>query len=91
VGEDNPVIDPITNLWTDTSNALHTFDLRTYDSTVSKGIFFGTESHPDSSTTAQIHGFFDATYIEFDAVWFDDRRIKYKGNFVNSTDKFTVF
>lgn len=84
VSEDNPVIDPISNQWTDTANINHTFTFLTYDSTVSRGIFFGEESHPDSFTTAQIHGFFDKTYVEFDAIWAFDRRIKYKGNFVNS-------
>ncbi|HVO73180.1 MAG TPA: hypothetical protein VMT35_04095 [Ignavibacteriaceae bacterium] len=81
---DSPVVDPITNTWTDTANLDHRFSLLTYDSTVSRGIFFGEESHPDSLTIAQIHGFFDKTYVEFDAIWAFNRRIKYKGNFVNS-------
>jgi hypothetical protein len=90
VSEDNPVIDPISNQWTDTSLAGHTFDLTTYDSTVSKGIFFGTEFHPDSFDVQAppIHGYFDKTYVEFDVIWTDNfgsrKRVKYKGNFVNS-------
>lgn len=88
VGSNDPVIDPITNIWTDTTNDSHTFDFTTYDSSVTRGIFFGTESHPDSSTSPPLYGFFDRTYIEFDVIWVDEfginRRIKYKGNFLNS-------
>jgi hypothetical protein len=84
VESDSHVVDPISNTWTDTANVNHTFTFITYDSTVSRGIFFGEESHPDSLTIAPIHGFFDKTYVEFDAIWAFDRRIKYKGNFVNS-------
>jgi hypothetical protein len=93
VASNDPVIDPISNTWTDSANSEHRFVFVTYDSTVSRGIFFGAEDHPDSITviTPELHGFFDKTYVEFDVIWegtefteFKDTRVKFKGNFVNS-------
>jgi hypothetical protein len=93
VASNDPVIDPISNTWTDSAKLDHQFILTTFDSTVSRGIFFGEENHPDSFVVAlpEVHGFFDKTYVEFDVIWkgtefteFKDVRVKFKGNFVNS-------
>jgi hypothetical protein len=90
---DDPVVDPISNTWADTANPGHQFIFLTYDSTVSRGIFFGFEEHPDSFAVGNpdLHGFFDRTYVEFDVIWegteftdFIDKRVKFKGNFINS-------
>jgi len=84
VAGDDAIIDPITNTWTDTSNAEHRFSFTTYDSTVSRGIFFGEEDHPDFNIgISDLCGFFDKSYVEFD-VRRPEGRIKFKGNFVNS-------
>ena len=87
VESNDPVVNPITNSWTDSSNSEHRFSFTTYDSTVSRGIFFGFEDHPDSFAvnTPELHGFFDKTYVEFDVIWTHiNKRVKFKGNFINN-------
>lgn len=82
VDGNDPVVDPITNQWTDTSNTEHRFNFTTYDSTVSRGIIFGDEDHPVIGLS-DLCGFFDRSYVEFD-VRRPEGRIKFKGNFISN-------
>jgi hypothetical protein len=82
VGGNDPVVDPITNQWTDTSDTEHRFTFTTFDSTVTRGIFFGDEDHPEIGNS-QLFGFFDRSYVEFDVLR-PLGRLKFTGNFVNN-------
>jgi len=83
VDSNTPVVDPITNVWTDEANSSYTFFFVTYDSTVARGIFWGTEEHPTEGTS-QLCGFFDKFYVEFDVQRPTNGRTKFKGKFINS-------
>jgi hypothetical protein len=84
IDSNTPVVDPITNIWTNVADSSYTFFFNTHDSTVSRGIFWGTEEHP-SGVTSELCGFFDKSYIEFDLrVGATERRTKFKGKFINS-------
>ncbi|MGE5845145.1 MAG: hypothetical protein ACM34O_00370 [Ignavibacteria bacterium] len=82
VGGNGPVIDPITAQWTNTANPDHRFNFTTFDSTVTRGEFFGDEDHPVIGFS-ELEGFFDKTYVEFD-VSRPAGIIKFTGNFVNN-------
>jgi hypothetical protein len=83
LSNNNPVIDPITNTWTTEADSDYTFFFRTFDSLVTRGIFFGKEFHPVEGET-DLCGFFDGTYVEFDVRRPSDGRIKFKGKFSNN-------
>jgi hypothetical protein len=83
VDSNTPVVDPITRIWTNEADANYTFFFVTYDSTVARGIFWGTENHPTYGTN-DLCGFFDKFYVEFDVKRPDNGRIKFKGKFINS-------
>jgi len=83
IDSNTPVVDPITNNWTDESNNTYSFIFTTYDSTVARGIFWGTEDHPTEGTS-ELCGFFDKFYVEFDVQRPFDVRIKFKGKFIDS-------
>lgn len=81
--ENTPVIDPITNTWTVQSDSNYTIFFITFDSTASKGVFWGAENHPTIGST-DLCGFFDGVNIEFDVKRPFDGRLKFKGKFTNS-------
>lgn len=83
IDSNTPVIDPITNTWTVQSDSNYTIFFITFDSTVTKGVFWGTEEHPTIGST-DLCGFFDGVNIEFDVKRPFDGRIKFKGKFINS-------
>lgn len=83
IDSNTPVVDPITRIWTDLNDPNYSFFFVTYDSTVARGIFWGTEEHPTEGTS-QLCGFFDKFYVEFDVKRPFDGRTKFKGKFVNS-------
>jgi hypothetical protein len=78
-----PVIDPITRTWVNESDSNHTFHFVTFDSLVTRGIFFGEEDGPDEEFT-ELCGFFDGVYVEFDVRRPVGNRTKFKGNFTDS-------
>lgn len=78
-----PVIDPITNTWTVQSDRSYTIFFKTFDSTATKGVFWGIEFHPTIGST-DLCGFFDGVNIEFDVKRPSDGRLKFKGKFINS-------
>jgi hypothetical protein len=83
VDSNTPVVDPITNSWTNTTNSNYTFFFQTYDSTVARGIFWGREDHPTKGSN-DLCGFFDKFYVEFDVRRGNSGRIKFKGKFIDS-------
>lgn len=83
IDSNTPVIDPITNIWTIQSDSNYTIFFITFDSTVTKGVFWGTEEHPIIGST-DLCGFFDGVSIEFDVKRPFGGRIKFKGKFINS-------
>jgi hypothetical protein len=83
VDSNTPVVDPITNTWTVESDSNYTFSFVTFDSTVTRGIFWGDEDHPTEGSS-ELCGFFDGVYVEFDVRRAPDERIKFKGKFINS-------
>ncbi len=78
-----PLVDPITNTWTSQADSDYTFNFLTFDSTVTRGIFFGQENHPVEGSS-DLCGFFDGTYVEFDVRRPFNSRTKFKGSFINS-------
>ena len=46
IDSNTPVIEPITNTWTVQSDSNYTIFFRTFDSTATKGVFWGAEFHP---------------------------------------------
>jgi hypothetical protein len=83
IDNNTPVIDPITNTWTVQSDSNYTIFFRTFDSTATKGVFWGAENHPNIGST-DLCGFFDGVYIEFDVKRPFDGRLKFKGKFIDS-------
>ena len=83
IDSNTPVVDPITNTWTVQSDSNYTIFFITFDSTVTKGVFWGTEEHPTIGST-DLCGFFDGVNIEFDVKRPFGGRIKFKGKFINS-------
>jgi len=83
IDNNTPVIDPITNTWTVQSDSNYTIFFRTFDSTATKGVFWGAENHPTIGST-DLCGFFDGVYIEFDVKRPFDGRLKFKGKFIDS-------
>lgn len=83
VDSNTPVVDPITNQWTVESDSNYTFSFITFDSTVTRGIFWGGEDHPTEGFS-ELCGFFDGVYVEFDVQRPFIDRIKFKGKFINS-------
>ena len=83
LSNNDPILDPITNTWTVQSDSNYRFFFQTFDSTVTRGIFSGTEFHPTEGET-DLFGFFDGTYVEFDVKRPFDSRTKFKGKFINS-------
>ena len=81
-GGNDPVIDPITAQWTNTANSDHRFTFTTFDSTTTRGEFFGDEDHPVIGFS-ELEGIFDKSYVEFD-VSRPAGIIKFTGNFVNN-------
>lgn len=79
----DPLVDPITRIWTSETDSNYTFFFETHDSLVSRGVFRGNEEHPVEGVT-ELCGFFDGLYVEFDVRRPFDGRIKFKGNFINS-------
>jgi len=83
IDSNTPVVDPITNIWTNVADSSYTFFFVTYDSTVARGIFWGNEEHPTEGES-ELCGFFDGVYVEFDVRRPFDGRTKFKGKFINS-------
>jgi hypothetical protein len=83
VDSNTPVVDPITNTWTNEAINNYTVFFNTYDSTVARGIFWGAEDHPTEGVT-DLCGFFDKFYVEFDVRRGNNGRIKFTGKFINS-------
>jgi len=83
IDSNTPVVDPITNTWTVQSDSNYTIFFITFDSTVTKGVFWGTEEHPTIGST-DLCGFFDGVSIEFDVKRPFGGRLKFKGKFINS-------
>ena len=83
IDNNTPVIDPITNTWTVQSDSNYTIFFITFDSTATKGVFWGAENHPTIGST-DLCGFFDGVYIEFDVKRPFDGRLKFKGKFIDS-------
>ncbi len=83
IDSNTPVIDPITNTWTVQSDSNYTIFFRTFDSTATKGVFWGQRIHPTIGST-DLCGFFDGVYIEFDVKRPFDGRLKFKGKFIDS-------
>jgi hypothetical protein len=83
VDSNTTVIDPITNQWISEADSDHTFSFITYDSLVTRGVFWGDEDHPTEGSN-DLCGFFDGVYVEFDVRRPFDGRTKFKGKFINS-------
>jgi hypothetical protein len=84
VDSNTPIVDPITQIWTNQADSNYTVFFQTYDSTVARGIFNGIEYNPDINIgESDLCGFFDKFYLEFD-VYRNTGRIKFKGKFINS-------
>lgn len=83
VDSNTPLVDPITNSWTVESDSNYTIFFVTFDSTVTRGIFWGSENHPTEGAN-DLCGFFEGTYVEFDVRRPFNSRIKFKGKFINS-------
>lgn len=83
VSANTPVLEPITNIWTNMADSSNTFFFITYDSTVTRGVFWGNEENQANGQT-DLCGFFDGTYVEFDVKRPLDSRIKFTGKFINS-------
>ena len=69
IDNNTPVIDPITNTWTVQSDSNYTIFFRTFDSTATKGVFWGAENHPTIGST-DLCGFFDDDCHPFHMVYF---------------------
>ena len=86
--EDNPVdpgtkvFSPISNTWTNMADSSNTFSFTTYDSSASRGIFWGNEDNLANGSN-DLCGFFDGTYVEFDVMRPLGSRTKFKGKFIN--------
>lgn len=83
VDSNTTVIDPITNQWISEADSDYTFSFITYDSLVTRGVFWGEEDHPTEGIN-DLCGFFDGVYVEFDVRRPFDGRTKFKGKFINS-------
>jgi len=83
VDSNTPVVDPITNVWTNEADSNYTIFFLTFDSTVTRGIFRGREDHPTEGSN-DLCGFFDGVYVEFDVQRPFGGRTKFKGKFINS-------
>lgn len=83
VDSNTTVIDPITNTWTVQSDSNYTIFFITFDSTSTRGVFWGNEDHPIEGSH-DLCGFFDGTYLEFDVQRPFDSRTKFKGQFTSS-------
>lgn len=83
VDSNTPVVDPITNTWTVEGDSSYKIFFQTFDSTVTRGIFWGKEFHP-TQNESDLCGFFDGVYVEFDVRRPVGERIKFKGKFINS-------
>jgi len=83
IGGNTPVLDPLTNTWTNQADSNNTFFFITFDSTVVRGIFWGNEDNPTQGNN-DLCGFFDGTYVEFDVKRPFGERTKFKGSFINS-------
>ena len=83
VDSNTTVIDPITNQWISVADSDYTFSFITYDSLVTRGVFWGEEDHPTEGFN-DLCGFFDGVYVEFDVRRPFDGRTKFKGKFINS-------
>lgn len=84
VDSNTPVVDPITNTWTNQADSNYTVFFQTYDSTVARGIFNGREFNSDINIgESDLCGFFDHYYVEFN-VYRNNGIIKFKGKFINS-------
>ncbi len=83
VDSNTPVVDPITNTWTVEADSNYTIFFVTFDSTVTRGIFWGKEFHPTEGES-DLCGFFDGVYVEFDVKRPLGERTKFKGKFINS-------
>ncbi len=83
VDSNTPIVDPITNSWTVESDSNYTIFFVTFDSTVTRGIFWGRENHPTEGSN-DLCGFFEGAYVEFDVRRPFNSRIKFKGKFINS-------
>ena len=77
------IIDPITNQWISEADSDYTFSFITYDSLVTRGVFWGDEDHPTEGSN-DLCGFFDGVYVEFDVRRPSEGRTKFKGKFINS-------
>lgn len=83
VDPNTPVVNPITNTWTVQSDSNYTISFITFDSSATRGVFWGTENHP-SEGSHELCGFFDGVYLEFDVQRPFDGRTKFSGKFINS-------
>jgi hypothetical protein len=84
IDSNTPVVDPITNTWTSQADPNYRIFFSTYDSTVARGIFNGTEFNPDINIgESDLCGFFDQYYVEFN-VYRNNGILKFKGKFINS-------
>lgn len=83
IDPNTPVIDPITNTWTVQSDSSYTIFFVTYDSSATRGVFWGTEEHPTEGSH-DLCGFFDGTYLEFDVQRPFGSRTKFSGKFIDS-------
>jgi len=84
IDSNTPVVDPITNTWTSQADPDYRIFFQTYDSTVARGIFNGTEFNPDINIgESDLCGFFDQYYVEFN-VYRNNGIIKFQGKFINS-------
>ncbi len=85
IDSNTPVVDPITNTWTNQADPNYTVFFQTYDSTVARGIFNGREFNPDINIgESDLCGFFDQYYVEFN-VYRNYGIIKFKGKFISSS------
>ena len=83
VDSNTPVVDPITNSWTVESGSNYTIFFVTFDSTVTRGIFWGRENHPTEGSN-DLCGFFEGLYVEFDVQRPFGGRTKFNGKFIDS-------
>ncbi len=84
IDSNTPVVDPITNTWTNQADPNYTVFFQTYDSTVARGIFNGREFNPDINIgESELCGFFDQYNVEFN-VYRNSGIIKFKGKFISS-------
>ena len=83
VSANTPVLNPITNIWTNMADSSNAFFFITYDSTSTRGVFWGNEENLANGQN-DLCGFFDGTYVEFDVMRPLDSRTKFTGKFINS-------